>query len=189
LVDTGATAVAIPASDANRLRIDYTKGRRGTAQTAGGPTPTVSPTPTVVPTVAPVTLLVPGGGGTSSDCIAEWTVVARPVDPPPVTTVDCVDGDPACDLDGVANDVCLFTLGLCLAGTDPALSDCSAAAGLKSFTLQSPQPGAGNDKDAQRLVAVLEKVRAALDQAKPASGHQRPHKSPSTQDCPESPSS
>jgi len=38
LVDTGATAIAIPASDANRLRIDYRKGRRGTTQTAGGPT-------------------------------------------------------------------------------------------------------------------------------------------------------
>ena len=38
LVDTGATAVAIPAGDASRLRIDYRKGRRGTTQTAGGPT-------------------------------------------------------------------------------------------------------------------------------------------------------
>lgn len=38
LVDTGATAIAIPASDANRLRIDYRSGRRGTTQTAGGPT-------------------------------------------------------------------------------------------------------------------------------------------------------
>ena len=38
MVDTGATAVAIPAFEANRLRIDYTKGRRGTTQTAGGPT-------------------------------------------------------------------------------------------------------------------------------------------------------
>ena len=38
LVDTGASAVAIPASEANRLRIDYRKGRRGTSQTAGGPT-------------------------------------------------------------------------------------------------------------------------------------------------------
>jgi len=38
MVDTGATAIAIPASDANRLRIDYRKGRRGTTQTAGGPT-------------------------------------------------------------------------------------------------------------------------------------------------------
>lgn len=37
LVDTGATAIAIPASEAERLRIDYRKGRRGTTQTAGGP--------------------------------------------------------------------------------------------------------------------------------------------------------
>ena len=39
VVDTGATAIAIPASDAVRLRIDYQKGRRGMTQTAGGPTP------------------------------------------------------------------------------------------------------------------------------------------------------
>lgn len=38
IVDTGATAVSIPASEAIRLRIDYRKGRRGTTQTAGGPT-------------------------------------------------------------------------------------------------------------------------------------------------------
>jgi aspartyl protease family protein len=38
LVDTGATTVALPASEANRLRIDYKSGRRGTTQTAGGPT-------------------------------------------------------------------------------------------------------------------------------------------------------
>ncbi len=38
IVDTGATAISIPASDAIRLRIDYRKGRRGTTQTAGGPT-------------------------------------------------------------------------------------------------------------------------------------------------------
>lgn len=39
LVDTGASAVSIPASEANRLRIDFRNGRRGTIQTAGGPTP------------------------------------------------------------------------------------------------------------------------------------------------------
>ena len=39
LVDTGASAVAIPAREARRLRIDYRKGARGTTQTAGGPTP------------------------------------------------------------------------------------------------------------------------------------------------------
>jgi aspartyl protease family protein len=37
LVDTGATTVAIPAGEANRLHIDYRKGQRGTVQTANGP--------------------------------------------------------------------------------------------------------------------------------------------------------
>jgi aspartyl protease family protein len=36
LVDTGATLVAIPASDAARLGIDYRRGRRGISQTANG---------------------------------------------------------------------------------------------------------------------------------------------------------
>jgi aspartyl protease family protein len=39
LVDTGASTVALPASDASRLRIDYRKGQRGTTQTAAGPAP------------------------------------------------------------------------------------------------------------------------------------------------------
>jgi aspartyl protease family protein len=38
VVDTGATTIALPASDAIRLRIDYRKGRAGTVNTAGGPT-------------------------------------------------------------------------------------------------------------------------------------------------------
>lgn len=37
LVDTGATLVAIPASEAARLGIDYRKGRRALSQTANGP--------------------------------------------------------------------------------------------------------------------------------------------------------
>jgi aspartyl protease family protein len=36
VVDTGATSIAIPASDANRLRIDYLKGRRASVNTAAG---------------------------------------------------------------------------------------------------------------------------------------------------------
>ena len=39
LVDTGATAIALPAADAKRLGIDYQKGRRGMTNTAAGPTP------------------------------------------------------------------------------------------------------------------------------------------------------
>jgi aspartyl protease family protein len=37
LVDTGASLISIPASDAQRLGIDYRKGERGMAQTANGP--------------------------------------------------------------------------------------------------------------------------------------------------------
>jgi len=37
LVDTGATSIALPARDAERLGIDYRKGRRGLSQTAAGP--------------------------------------------------------------------------------------------------------------------------------------------------------
>jgi aspartyl protease family protein len=37
LVDTGATSIALPARDAERLGIDYRKGRRAITQTANGP--------------------------------------------------------------------------------------------------------------------------------------------------------
>jgi aspartyl protease family protein len=37
LVDTGATSVALPARDAERLGIDFRKGRRGVSNTANGP--------------------------------------------------------------------------------------------------------------------------------------------------------
>ena len=39
VVDTGASVVALPASDANRLAIDYRKGQRAAIQTASGRTP------------------------------------------------------------------------------------------------------------------------------------------------------
>jgi hypothetical protein len=128
--------------------------------TPGGATrtPTPTATPTAAPTAAPVTLIVPGGGTAVTDCVAEWTVVARAVDPPPVTTVACTDGDPACDADGTVNDRCDFTVGLCFAGVDPRLPECAAAAGIATYTLQSPQPGAANPIDAAnaaRLVAAL----------------------------------
>lgn len=39
IVDTGATVIALPASDAVRLGLDYRKGQVGTTQTAAGPAP------------------------------------------------------------------------------------------------------------------------------------------------------
>jgi aspartyl protease family protein len=37
LVDTGATSIALPARDADRLGLDFRKGQRGISQTAAGP--------------------------------------------------------------------------------------------------------------------------------------------------------
>jgi aspartyl protease family protein len=39
MVDTGATVIALPGSDARRLGMDYLKGARGMVQTANGPAP------------------------------------------------------------------------------------------------------------------------------------------------------
>ena len=39
VVDTGASVIALPASDANRLAIDYRKGQRASIQTASGRAP------------------------------------------------------------------------------------------------------------------------------------------------------
>ena len=39
MVDTGATSVLLPASQADRLGLDYHKGQQGTMQTANGPSP------------------------------------------------------------------------------------------------------------------------------------------------------
>ena len=38
MVDTGASAIALPGADAQRMGIDYRKGERVTVQTAAGPT-------------------------------------------------------------------------------------------------------------------------------------------------------
>lgn len=39
MVDTGATSIALPGAEAQRMGIDYRKGQRGFTQTANGPAP------------------------------------------------------------------------------------------------------------------------------------------------------
>ena len=55
---------------------------------------------------------VPGGGSIRTDCYAEFEVagVAAPANR---VTVQCRDGDPACDADGACDDVCHFQVALC----------------------------------------------------------------------------
>ncbi|MCW5892298.1 MAG: thrombospondin type 3 repeat-containing protein [bacterium] len=71
---------------------------------------------------------IPGGGKARTDCIAEFTT------PGPVTRgkggkvrpiLRCLDGDPACDLDGRADGTCTFAVSLCLANDDPRFPRCT----------------------------------------------------------------
>ncbi|MFQ5351853.1 MAG: hypothetical protein ACE5D3_02130, partial [Candidatus Binatia bacterium] len=68
--------------------------------------------------------LVGGGGSKRLDCMAVFDSPSANKPPPPrlPRSVDCVDGDPACDGDGLRNGRCVFELGLCLNST--GLPDC-----------------------------------------------------------------
>jgi kumamolisin len=62
--------------------------------------------------------LVPAQGSKRHACAAEWLVertgIARSRRGIPLARQHCRDGDPACDLDGVADGRCTVSVGLCL---------------------------------------------------------------------------
>src|SRR5262249_41598272 len=49
-----------------------------------------------------------------TDCYIEWSGVT----PNKGKNLDCQDGDPSCDVDGVQNKVCVLGIGVCLAQTN-----------------------------------------------------------------------
>lgn len=91
-------------------------------------------------------LLIPGGGPSTVDCVAEWAVVNPHNDPPlgtdglPPMVQSCVDGDPSCDADGIENDECRFRIAICFRVADGRLPECFAGTALESYTLQIPRP-------------------------------------------------
>jgi hypothetical protein len=68
---------------------------------------------------------VTGGGSSSSDCalVLEVPGANKPAPPKIPRAVDCVDGDPTCDEDGLRNGECAFSVQLCANST--ALSTCT----------------------------------------------------------------
>ncbi len=66
-------------------------------------------------------IVIGGGGSASTDCLVALSVDANyPVSDP--RQVRCIDGDPACDNDGVVNGVCDLRVSLCANSTfDPTL--------------------------------------------------------------------
>ena len=83
--------------------------------------------------VASATALpIPGGGAEETDCHAEFATTTQqlnfppfdPANPAPRQELRCLDGDAGCDLDGVANGVCVFDINVCLRVPDDALPAC-----------------------------------------------------------------
>src|SRR5437016_14302949 len=62
----------------------------------------------------PAWALVPGGGSARTDCYSEWQVTSPGVVADRGRTgIDCQDGDPACDVDGVQNGSCTLGVSVC----------------------------------------------------------------------------
>jgi len=82
---------------------------------------------------APVRAQVPGGGPAKSDCYIEWSGVT----PNKGKNLDCQDGDPSCDVDGVQNGLCVLGIGVCLAQTN--VPECIPQSVLKAMVKPSPK--------------------------------------------------
>jgi hypothetical protein len=101
-------------------------------QISGLATPTTSTTTvtsvtttTSTTTTLPFTLL-PGGGKAKSDCYVGFGLSGAPA---VLSTkkVECTDGDPGCDLDGVCNNSCRFGVAICV-NDDSNLGTCAPPA-------------------------------------------------------------
>lgn len=99
------------------------------------PCPSVNTTTTVVTTTttaSTTTTTRPGElsfatTGSRTGCFLEWKVRnpgGTPTQGVPDTTQTCIDGDPACDLDGTSDGTCIFAVSACLGVTDPRLPLC-----------------------------------------------------------------
>jgi hypothetical protein len=80
--------------------------------------------------------LIPGSGkgAARNDCYNEFDVAG--VDTT-ASTVQCAEGSPGCDQDGLPNDVCDFKVALCPNQTDPNVPGCTPAPPLTSLKIKS----------------------------------------------------
>jgi len=85
---------------------------------------------------------VPGGGPAKSDCYVELGVTGTSgIAVLSSHIVSCRDGDAACDTDGVANGMCVFTVAVCANQTN--VTGCSSTSLTGPPTVKVIPPGAG----------------------------------------------
>jgi hypothetical protein len=77
----------------------------------------------VLMAAAPAVAVVVGGGKADTDCAVVWDGVTATRGK---TTVNCTDGDPACDADGTTNGSCTIGVNVCVLAADVA--GCTATA-------------------------------------------------------------
>lgn len=94
---------------------------------------------TRIDTLTPVDALTPGGFG-SKECQVETFGGApdRSSSGKPKPRWSCIDGDPTCDRDGVANGACVFWVGACFSIADPRAPKCTPVP-IDSVTVSSKQ--------------------------------------------------
>jgi len=68
---------------------------------------------------------VPGKGSKSTECVVEFDGIAFNYPVGKEKQLRCMDGDPSCDTDGLANGVCTFSLAACLNNTDSRFPECT----------------------------------------------------------------
>jgi len=72
----------------------------------------------------PAASTISGGGGKKTDCYVELTGITATSEFLRKPQVECTDGDPACDADGIADDRCTFVFAVCEFNVDPSLPLC-----------------------------------------------------------------
>jgi hypothetical protein len=94
-----------------------------------------------------------GGGSIDKDCRVGYSGVDATNG---ASGVICTDGDPACDVDGVADGTCTFTVSICTGipedGCDPVEIDSIDVAGIA--LARPPLPSAGRSCGARSIVGV-----------------------------------
>lgn len=81
--------------------------------------------------------VIPGGGQGKSDCYVVLDVAGTRA-LRSARILECPDGDPSCDLDGLCNDQCLFGLRVCI--NQPGSAECTPPAALDRLRLRYRPP-------------------------------------------------
>jgi len=107
-------------------------------------------------------LQIPGSGPDKKNCYLQWSIVnpEAPVKDGRLKTKQrCVDGDTACDFDGVVDGVCTFHVRLCVNRVDARVAEC-VPRGVSSVAFRKPSPGTADPIDQENAGRLLPAVAA-----------------------------